>query len=157
MDDGLSFRPAQGGFRWEGVELLAYKEDGSAPFKAITRQVLFQDPALGCELRYFEMQPGGHSTLERHEHVHAVMIFRGRGTCLVGNAVRKVSAPDLVYIPPMTWHQFRASKGEPFGFLCMVNAARDKPLLPSEAELAQLKSDPAIAAFLESAATDTTA
>jgi quercetin dioxygenase-like cupin family protein len=148
MDEPSGFRPAQDSFRWEGVELLAYKDDGSAPFKAITRQVLFQGPALGCELRYFEMQPGGHSTLERHEHVHAVMIFRGRGTCLVGGAVREVGAPDLIYIPPMTWHQFRASKGQPFGFLCMVNAARDKPQLPTEAELAQLKSDPAIAAFL---------
>jgi quercetin dioxygenase-like cupin family protein len=149
MNDLSSFRLAQGGFRWEGVGLLAYKEDGSAPFKAITRQVLFQRPELGCELRYFEMQPGGHSTLERHEHVHAVIIFRGRGTCLVGGAVCDVAAPDLIYIPPMTWHQFRASRAEPFGFLCMVNAARDKPQLPNAADLAQLKSDPAIAAFLE--------
>jgi quercetin dioxygenase-like cupin family protein len=100
------------------------------------------------------MQPGGHSTLERHEHVHAVMIFRGRGTCLVGGAVREVAAPDLICIPPMTWHQFRAAKGEPFGFLCMVNAARDKPQLPSEVELAQLKCDPAIAAFLDGDTSD---
>src|SRR5215471_21480127 len=150
MDEGPHIRQAQGdGFRWEGVELLAYKDEGSAPFKAITRQVLFQRPELQCELRYFEMQPGGHSTLERHEHVHAVMIFRGRGTYLAGGVVRDVAAPDLIYIPPMTWHQFRASKGEPFGFLCMVNTARDKPQLPNEAELAELKSDSAIAAFLE--------
>jgi quercetin dioxygenase-like cupin family protein len=150
MDDGAPFRQAQDGFRWDGVDLLAYKEDGSAPFKAITRQVLFQRPELGCELRYFEMEPGGHSTLERHEHVHAVTIFRGSGTCLVGGEVREVTAPDLVFIPPMTWHQFRASNGEPFGFLCMVNAARDKPQLPTDAELAALKENPAIAAFLSS-------
>ncbi len=95
------------------------------------------------------MQAGGHSTLERHEHVHAVTIFRGRGTCLVGGEVREVAAPDLVSIPPMTWHQFRASAGEPFGFLCMVNAQRDKPQLPSETELHQLRQNPAIAAFLD--------
>jgi len=152
MAEGPDIRPAQGGFRWEGVELLAYKEEGAAPFKAITRQVLFQRADLGCELRYFEMQPGGHSTLERHEHVHAVMIFRGAGTCLVGGAVREVAAPDLVTIPPMTWHQFRATGPEPFGFLCMVNAARDKPQLPTADELGQLKKDPAIAAFLASTA-----
>ncbi len=149
MGEGMHIRPAQGGFRWEGVELLAYKEEGSAPFKAITRQVLFDRPELGCELRYFEMKPGGHSTLERHEHVHAVMIFRGRGTCLVGGEVREVAAPDLVFIPPMTWHQFRAAADEPFGFLCMVNAERDKPQLPSGEELQELKKDPAIAAFLD--------
>jgi quercetin dioxygenase-like cupin family protein len=149
MDEVLAFRKAQGGFRWDGVEPLGYKEVGSAPFKAITRQVLFQQPELGCELRYFEMQPGGHSTLERHEHVHAVVVFRGQGTCLVGHDVREAHAPDLVFIPPMTWHQFRATKGEPFGFLCMVNATRDKPQLPNEIELAALKKVPAIAAFLD--------
>jgi quercetin dioxygenase-like cupin family protein len=148
MDDQPTFRDANPPFRWEGVDVLAYKEDGSAPFKAITRQVLFQRPELGCELRYFEMQPGGHSTLERHEHVHAVMIFRGRGTCLVGGDVREVNAPDLVFIPPMTWHQFRATAGEPFGFLCMVNAVRDKPQLPTEEDLERLRSNPAIGAFL---------
>ena len=136
MDKAPNIRQGQvEGFRWDGVELLAYKEEGSAPFKAITRQVLFQRPELQCELRYFEMEAGGHSTLERHEHAHAVMIFRGRGMCLVGDEVREVAAPDLVFIPPMTWHQFRASKGEPFGFLCMVNATRDKPQLPADAQL----------------------
>jgi quercetin dioxygenase-like cupin family protein len=149
MHDESHFRAASPNFRWDGVDLLAYKEEGSARFKAITRQVLFQRDELGCELRYFEMQPSGHSTLERHKHVHAVMIFRGRGTCLVGNEVRDVAAPDLVFIPPMTWHQFRATEDEPFGFLCMVNASRDKPQLPTEDDLEVLRSNPRIASFLK--------
>ena len=148
MDDKSHFRSSTSGFRWDDVDVLTYKDEGSAPFKDITRQVLFHRPELGCELRYFEMQAGGRSTLERHEHVHAVMIFRGKGTCLVGSEVRELSAPDLVFIPPMTWHQFRATAGEPFGFLCMVNAERDKPQLPSEDDLQRLRLDPAIAAFL---------
>ncbi|KAI93973.1 cupin [Rhodomicrobium udaipurense JA643] len=148
---GASARSSDEGFRWDGVDLLAYKEEGAAPFKAITRQVLFQRPELSCELRYFEMAPGGHSTFERHEHVHGVMIFRGRGLCLVGDEVREVAAPDLVFIPPMTWHQFRANAGEPFGFLCMVNAERDKPQLPTPGELAELKKNPAVAAFFAEA------
>jgi mannose-6-phosphate isomerase-like protein (cupin superfamily) len=94
------------------------------------------------------MAPGGYSTLERHEHMHGVMIFRGRGHCLVGRAVRPVEVGDLVTVPPWTWHQFRATLGEPLGFLCMVNANRDKPQLPSEDDLAQLRADPGIAAFL---------
>ena len=107
MPEGSNIRKAEGSFHWEGVQPLSYKEEGSAPFKAITRQVLFDRPELGCELRYFEMQPGGHSTLERHEHVHAVMIFRGRGTCLVGGGgarcggagPRVYSAADLAPVP----------------------------------------------------------
>ena len=142
------FRPFHD-YRWDGVDLLAYKEEGAAPFKAITRQILFARPDLGCELRYFEMAAGGHSTLERHHHVHAVMILRGHGHALVGSEVRPVGPQDLVTIPPLAWHQFRASGAEPMGFLCMVNAERDKPQLPTESELAELRTHPQVAAFLD--------
>jgi quercetin dioxygenase-like cupin family protein len=135
-------------YRWEGVNTLPYKQDDRALFKSITRQVLFADPQLHAELRYFEIEPGGYSTLERHEHMHAVLILRGRGHCLVGNEVRAVELRDLITVPPLTWHQFRATADEPLGFLCMVNAVRDKPQLPSAEDLAQLKSDEKIAAFL---------
>jgi hypothetical protein len=56
---------------------------------------------------------------------------------------------DLVSIPPMAWHQFRAAADAPLGFLCMVDVARDRPQLPTEAELAALRRNPAIAAFLD--------
>ena len=110
-------------YRWEGVEELPYKEDDRALFKAITRQVLFSDPELHGELRYFEMAPGGFSTLERHEHMNAVLILRGRGHCLVGDEVKAVATRDLI-------------------------ATRDKPQLPSPQDLAKLQADARIAAFL---------
>ncbi|MBN9563361.1 MAG: cupin domain-containing protein [Alphaproteobacteria bacterium] len=141
-------RESRPDYRWAGVDHMPYKEEGSAPFKAISRQVLFAEQQLGCELRYFEMAAGGYSTLERHEHVHAVMILRGRGRCLLGEEVREVGPRDLVTIPSWTWHQFRATEGEPLGFLCMVNAERDRPQLPSEQELATLKTVPQVAEFL---------
>jgi S-methyl-1-thioxylulose 5-phosphate methylthiotransferase len=148
MSGEARIRAFLSGFRWEGVERRPYKEEGAAPFRAISRQVLFEEAALGCELRYFEMAAGGFSTLERHEHMHGVMIFRGRGTCLLGTSVRAVAAFDLVTIPAWTWHQFRASAGEALGFLCMVNRERDRPQLPDEAALAELRAVPEIAAFL---------
>jgi quercetin dioxygenase-like cupin family protein len=137
------------GFRWDAVEHRPYKEEGVAPFRAISRQVLFGEAALGCELRYFEMDAGGHSTLERHAHMHAVMILRGHGHVLLGSAVRAVAPFDLVTIPAWTWHQFRATRGEAFGFLCMVNHERDRPVLPTEAELAVLREQNAVADFLD--------
>ena len=143
------FRAFAENFRWDDVSLLAYKEEGSAPFKAITRQTLFKDEALRCELRYFEVAPGGYSTLERHEHSHGVMILRGAADVMVGGEVRPVKQFDLVRIPSMTWHQFRTTGDEPMGFLCMVNVERDKPQLPTADELEQLKSDPIVAHFLK--------
>ena len=137
-------------YAWEGVGLHPYKDDGRALFKDVTRQILFSRPDMAGELRYFEVAAGGHSTLERHAHVHGVLILRGGGTALVGEEIIDLAQNDLVTVPPMTWHQFRATAGQPLGFLCMVNAERDKPLLPDEAELAALRAIPGVAAFLES-------
>lgn len=136
--------------RWPDVPVLAYKQDADSPFEAVTRRVLFAAPELDCELRYFEVDRGGHSTLERHEHAHAVVVHRGCGQCLVGHDVRDIGVGDLVSIAPMTWHQFRANRGEPLGFLCMVNVRRDKPRQPTREDLEALKAVPAIATFLKS-------
>lgn len=145
----IAHRTATDDFRWQGVEERPYKEDERALYKTITRQVLFSDPAMAGELRYFEVAPDGFSTLERHEHMHGVLILRGRGHCLVGDEVKELHTRDLVTVPPMTWHQFRATADEPLGFLCMVNAGRDKPQLPSADDVGRLRRNPAIAAFLD--------
>ena len=151
-EDGVKripHRAAQDDFRWDAVEMRPYKQDERALFRAITRQVLFSDPDMAGELRYFEVAAGGFSTLERHEHMHGVLILRGSGHCLVGDEVKSLETRDLVTVPPMAWHQFRATRGEPLGFLCMVNAARDKPQLPAPEDVARLRKNPAIAAFFD--------
>lgn len=142
------FAIAAGDYRWDAVELLRYKEEGNASFRDVTRQTLFRRPDMRGELRYFEIAAAGHSTLERHAHAHAVMILRGGGEALVGEDVFPVKNFDLVTVPPLTWHQFRAGSGAPMGFLCMVDAERDKPQLPDDRELDRLRAIPAVAAFL---------
>jgi quercetin dioxygenase-like cupin family protein len=139
MKDRPLIRRHSGDFQWEGVDVLAYKQDGAAPFRDVTRQVLFESPDLPAQLRYFEVAPGGHTTLERHNHVHAVMVIRGRGNCLVGDQAYEIGERDLVSVPPMTWHQFRAAPDAPLGFLCLVASDRDRPQLPTEEEAARLR------------------
>ena len=138
MDDPPLVRRHTGNFHWEAVNVLAYKQDGSAPFRDVTRQVLFDSSDPPAQLRYFEVAPGGWTTLERHEHVHAVMVIRGRGQCLVGDKAYDIGTHDLVSVPPMTWHQFRSAADEPLGFLCLVAAERDRPQLPSDTEAAAI-------------------
>jgi quercetin dioxygenase-like cupin family protein len=144
-------RAALEGYRWEGVESHAYKDEAAAPFRNVTRQTLASDPSLAGELRYFEVEPSGYSTLERHEHMHSVMILRGQGKVLVGDEVFAVKPHDLVTIGSWTWHQFRAAPSEKLGFLCLVNATRDRPQLPTPDDLAALRANPAIARFLDGA------
>ena len=136
------------GFRWEGVPLAAYKEEGGT-FRAVSRQHLFgAEQGFASDLRYFEIGPGGHTTLERHEHAHAVVILRGRGRVLVDPEIREIQPHDLVHVPSMTWHQFRAAEEEPLGFLCVAEAGRDRPRPPTAAELEDLRRRPEVADFI---------
>jgi mannose-6-phosphate isomerase-like protein (cupin superfamily) len=137
-----------GDFTWAEVDILPYKEDGTH-FKSITRQVLFRgENDLPVEFRYFEVGPGGHSTLERHLHQHAVMIIRGSGEVFVGDSITPVRCQDVVHVPPMTWHQFRATQGEELGFLCVVATERDRPQRPGSTEIDDLKRIANVADFI---------
>ena len=136
-------------FRWKGVSVLQYKEEGGTHFKSITRQVLAGGTDdLPCEWRYFEISPEGYSTLEKHQHVHAVLILRGKGRCMVGGQLFDLETNDVVNVPPMTWHQFRANRDDHLGFLCLVNCDRDRPIRPGEDDLAELRRDADVAAFI---------
>lgn len=119
------------GFRWEGVAVAGYKPDPTL-FKDVTRQTLVGE-APGEErsaslTRYFEVQPGGYSTLEHHEHRHTVIVLRGRGTVRLGGETHALAPFDVVYVAPRTVHQFRAAQDEPLGFLCVVERERDRPV-----------------------------
>jgi quercetin dioxygenase-like cupin family protein len=138
-EDRPLVRKHTGDFHWQQVDVLAYKQEGAAPFKDVTRQVLFESQDPPAQLRYFEVAPGGHTTLERHNHVHAVMVIRGKGQCLVGDKAYDISLHDLVNVPPMTWHQFHAAKDDPLGFLCLVSSERDRPQLPATEEVEAIR------------------
>ncbi|MGH7644931.1 MAG: cupin domain-containing protein [Gemmatimonadales bacterium] len=118
-------------FRWQGVPVTAYKESGEL-FRDVTRQTLVGEgqgeSGLNFLTRYFEVQPGGWSTLERHEHPHTVVVLRGRGTVVLGERAYDIGPYDAVYVAPGGAHQFRAAGGEPLGFLCIVDRVRDRPV-----------------------------
>ena len=135
-------------FRWEGVAELAYKEHDTT-FRGVTRRVLFgAGDGQDVEVRYFEVAPGGWSTLEHHAHTHQVIVLRGSGACLVGDEVIPLRQHDLVFVDAWAWHQFRAIGDEPLGFQCIVPQDRDRPVLPDDTEFASMTADPAVAAFV---------
>jgi len=130
------------------VSVLPYKEDGTH-FKSISRQTLFHgEHDLPVEIRYFEIQAEGYSTLERHQHAHLVMVIQGSGKCLVGDKVFEVGLFDIVHVPPLTWHQFRALNGETLGIHCLVNTDRDRPQRPGPVEIEELKASQEVGEFI---------
>ena len=124
-------------YRWETVPLREYKSEGTG-FREITRQTLLGEGVgeqdLGFVTRYFEIQPGGYSSLERHRHPHSVMVLRGTGQVLLDQDRFLIKPFDCVYVSPGTVHQFQATGDEPLGFLCVVDRQRDRPVLVSREE-----------------------
>jgi ribulose-bisphosphate carboxylase large chain len=117
-----------GTFRWSSVKTENYK-DKDGTWSAITRHVLVgkKGETAKFHLRYFEIEPNGHSTLERHRHEHVVICVRGKGAITIGRKSHRIGYLDTVYVAPNTVHQLRNPHVEPFGFLCIVNAKRDRP------------------------------
>jgi quercetin dioxygenase-like cupin family protein len=140
-------------FTWEGVTARAYKDDpGTArgmAWQGLTRHTLVRAPEAGVsfEVRYFQIDPGGFSSLEKHEHVHVVVAARGRGQALVGDRVVPLSPMDIVETPPMAPHRWICAGDEPFGFLCTVEGERDRPQPLDDAEWEALRADPRTAPF----------
>lgn len=139
-------------YRWDGVPLREYKSDGSH-FKDISRQTLMGEGEGEADLnsltRYFEIQPGGYSTLERHEHTHSVIILRGHGEVILEERIEPVGLHDCIYIAPDTFHQFHALGDEPLGFLCIVDRERDRPQLPEANDLNRLLANSEVAKRLK--------
>jgi len=121
----------QDGHGWEDVEPEVYKSglEGSGGWKDIVRQVLIgkRNEAIAFQVRYFEIMPGGFSSLEKHGHAHVVIAVRGRGKAVLGATVHDIKPFDTVYVAPWTPHQFLAAKDEVFGFFCVVDTERDRP------------------------------
>jgi quercetin dioxygenase-like cupin family protein len=137
-----------GAFSWSGVIVQGYragKEDlPDQGFRGVTRHTITSGTNEKCdfEVRYFEIEPSGYTRLERHEHVHSVTVLRGQGYALVGTDIHQVRGHDHVYVPPMTFHQFVNDGDDAFGFICVVDAERDRPILPGPADLAALDENP---------------
>jgi quercetin dioxygenase-like cupin family protein len=138
-------------FRWEGVAPAGYAAQGETTegggYRGVTRHILSGgagEPST-FQVRYFQVEPGGYTRLERHEHIHSVTVIRGRGYAIVGETVHQIADLDHVYVPPMTLHQFVNEGDTPFGFLCIVDAARDRPQQATPDDLARLESNAATA------------
>ncbi len=132
---------------WEGIE-----PEGYVPGEAtnVVRHTLVgsrkqanEDPGPHLEVRYFSVPPGSVTRLEKHEHEHFVIVGEGVVHVVVGATVREVKQHDVIYVGPLEPHQFVNQGNEPFGFFCIVTAARDFSQELSAEELRRLLASPA--------------
>jgi mannose-6-phosphate isomerase-like protein (cupin superfamily) len=133
---------------WDGVEVSGYAADAAGT--GVARHTIVghrksdpSEPGPKMELRYFEVQPGCASRLEKHEHEHYVVVRTGKGYAVIGDDALEVAADDVVYVGPLELHQFVNRGDTPFGFYCFVESCRDFPQVASHDELERLGRSPA--------------
>ena len=129
----LKHRP---GFEWSGRASTAYKDArdlaDDLAFRGVRRVELVGKfgERSPTDLRYFEIEPGGYSSLEQHLHTHIVIGARGRGVLVLGSRRETLAPMDVACIGPLEAHQLRNESSEPFGFFCIVDHDRDRPAAP---------------------------
>ena len=118
-------RLEQGEMRWEDILVRTYGPENSNADGA-TRQVLISsdEHSSHFHMRYFAVQPGGHTSLDQHAHDHGVYVLHGQAMLRLGKTEHEISTGDVIYISGNEVHQFFATGDEPFGFLCVVPANR---------------------------------
>ena len=119
------YQPGGDGPRWVGVPVRAYGPENSTALDA-TRQILIgtDEGAPHFHLRYFQVGPGGHTSLDQHAHDHGVYVLHGHARVRLGDTEEPIGPGDVLYIPGDEVHQFHTAGPEPFGFLCIVPAVR---------------------------------
>lgn len=126
------FFPFREDFQWQGRESTPYKDAGDLAFKGVRRVELIGKfgERTSCDLRYFEVEPGGHTSREKHLHTHIVIGARGEAVLSLGNRRVPFRQHDVAYIKALEVHQFVNESDEPFGFYCVVDHVRDRPMKP---------------------------
>ena len=64
-------------------------------------------------------------------HTHIVIGARGRGVLVLMDRRETLAPMDVACIGPLETHQLRNESSEPFGFFCIVDHDRDRPMAAS--------------------------
>lgn len=119
------FKGSNSDYRWEDVNVREYGDE----FKGVTRQIFVgpDEDSNNFHLRYFRLEPGTHSNLERHEHEHGVLVLHGHAKLQLNDDFFDVHPNDAIFISSNDLHQFVVQGNESLGFLCVIKA---KPIAP---------------------------
>lgn len=92
--------------------------------RGVTGRVLIgaQDGARRFCMRFFEINPGGHTPRHTHDWEHEIFIHEGRGAAYKEGQWVPISQGDAVFIPPNEEHQIKNTSHEPLRIICLIPA-----------------------------------
>ncbi|MDW3094489.1 MAG: RuBisCO large subunit C-terminal-like domain-containing protein [Gammaproteobacteria bacterium] len=118
-------------FEWTDRNSVVYKDTNNTSFEGVRRIELVGNNGeiSNFDLRYFEISQNGFSSKEKHKHTHVIIVIRGEGKIIIDNKKYRAKKNDILYVKPMAIHQLKNISEEPFGFYCIVDHDRDRPII----------------------------
>ncbi len=111
------FKGEGGRFDWQDVAVQCYPRARDVSKHELIGE---SDGARNFAVRYFEVAPGGRTSLDEHTHDHGVVVVRGKGRVLLGRRWFDISFGDAIYVEPNETHQFENEYDEALGFICVI-------------------------------------
>jgi quercetin dioxygenase-like cupin family protein len=109
-----------------GNDLQPVQMAGSANCK-IQELLTEKNGAPNFAMRFFEIEPGGHTPQHSHPWEHEIYILDGEGE-IRSNEIVQFKSSDALLVPANTLHQFYNSGSKLLKFLCLIpNTANYQP------------------------------
>ncbi|HNX00181.1 MAG TPA: cupin domain-containing protein [Candidatus Cloacimonadota bacterium] len=86
-----------------------------------------KDDAPNFAMRLFEIEPGGHTPLHKHDWEHEVFIVDGEGVLVFEDGEKPFITNDAIYVESGKMHQFKNTGSKLLKFLCMI--PHEKPVV----------------------------
>jgi quercetin dioxygenase-like cupin family protein len=114
-----NFSGSSSNYLWQGVEPQGYDVPG---ISGVQKHVLIgpDDGTPNFVLRYFRVNPGGHSRLESHPQEHGIVILHGKAKVTLNDKIYSLEPLDVVFIPGGDKHQLKNVGDEELGFICVI-------------------------------------
>jgi quercetin dioxygenase-like cupin family protein len=84
-----------------------------------------KDGAENFTMRYFEIDKGGYTTYEQHWNEQEMFFLEGEGLLKFKDKEEALQPGDVVFVPPMEWHQFINTGEEVLKFICVIPLRND--------------------------------
>jgi len=104
---------------YKDVEAFVPQEQGVVGVK-MRRVIAEKEGAKNFVMRVFEIEPGGHTPLHKHNWEHEVFILNGSGTVVSQSGEHQVKSGDVVFVPGWEEHQFKNTSDKTLEFICLI-------------------------------------
>lgn len=81
------------------------------------------DGAENFAMRMFELQPGGHTPLHKHQHEHEVFVLEGQGSFVYEGREHPFGPEYVIFVPAGCEHQFKNTEDSIMRMLCLIPAS----------------------------------